>query len=478
MIGRALRKAVRLLASARLATLLLALAGGWSVVASVVPQGGSTDERVTAWAAANPVAESIVGVLGLHNAFAAPVFALLASVLALSTALCAWQRTKVAIAKSRGLRSAASFDGQSQTPGHDLKIACDPGLEPAEILVLASDAFRDAGIRTKRRGDVLTAVSPSWSVWGSPVFHWALLALMFTMVLGTLLRSSGQIGLAVGESKVDAPESYGILSDGLLYTREPGARTIRVDAFDVNFKSGGVNRGPTPTVTILDAQGAVIKTQLVYPNNTLQIDSLTIYPADYGLSAAVSLLDPEGQVYAHGVQLIDFSGDNAEGTKPVSFVSAPAASGNPAMKVTVTVPLDSVAEGLVARLPKDVRAHVVVTSSSGEPLLDQTMRPGEEVALPVAGMLRLDDVGYYARLQLVDDPTVPLLYAVLAIATIGLSVAALAPQHIVLASVIRTPEGTALGVRLRLWRNVTTNRAEIEKGLARALGGPDAKETT
>ena len=75
------------------------------------------------------------------------------------------------------------------------------------------------------------------------------------------------------------------------------------------------------------------------------------------------------------------------------------------------------------------------------------------MALPVGDSLRVDSVGYYARLQVVDDwSTIP-LYACLVVATIGLTITAVARQQIVLATVIDGPEGPRLAVTLRLWRN-------------------------
>lgn len=93
--------------------------------------------------------------------------------------------------------------------------------------------------------------------------------------------------------------------------------------------------------------------------------------------------------------------------------------------------------------------------------------------LPVAGTLRLVGVDYYARLQLVDDASIPLLYAALIVAMLGLSIATIGRQQIGLGAVVDTPDGTKLAVRVRLWRTATTSRSEMESELAKALGGPE-----
>lgn len=470
MISTTLRKFARTLSSARVATLLIAFVGLWAILASLVPQGEPSSPGVVAWASAHPLAEAVVRAVGLHHAFTAPVFLLCILALALSTAVCAWRRTKVAVARSRTLHGAPTVDKEALIANHDLEIDCDPRIEESAILALASETFGRLGVQTRQRDRVITAASPAWAAWGSPVFHWALLALIVAMPLGSLFRSSGQIGLAVGQDEFDEPASYGILSAGPLHRWPKVPRTIRVDAFDLKYETGGVNRGPTPTVTVSDAEGNVIKSQRVYPNKTLKTGSLTIYPADYGLSATVSVVDTRGAETRRSTELLDFSGKAEGGTTPVNPLVLSDEAGNAQAEVFVSVPLDRVEGGLLAKLPEDPRARVVVVSAEGKPLLDRILRPGEDLVLPTGDTLRLLDLGYYARLQLVDDPSIPVLYASLVIAIIGLGIATLVRQQVVSAAVIETQHGGKLAVRLRLWRNVTSSRTEIETELTQAVG--------
>jgi hypothetical protein len=100
------------------------------------------------------------------------------------------------------------------------------------------------------------------------------------------------------------------------------------------------------------------------------------------------------------------------------------------------------------------------------------------VSLPSGDSLRLDALDYYARLSIVDDGSIPLLYVALALAMVGLTMAVMVRQQIVLATVIETPEGVTLAVRVKLWRNSPTSRSEIEAELTRALAGPEKGSTT
>lgn len=477
MIRTALRSVTRFLASARLATVLLVFVGAWSVIASFVPQESVSATVVKAWATANPALEPLARALGLHQAFAAPLFMVAVFVLAVSTALCAWQRTKVAIRRARTLSRAASGDTAALGGQPEIVVPLQADLGDDDAISVASATVDRLGIRTARRDRGFIAASPTWSAWGSPVFHWALLALMVTILLGTLLRSSGQIGLAVGQSAPDEPQSYGILTAGPLHNWSWVHRTIRVDAFDPTYETGGVKRGPTPTVSVLDADGAVIRSQRVYPNKTLKTGSLTIYPADYGLAATVSLVDTSGAEVGRSVQLIDFSATAAGGTAPITYLNIGGAASGQALRLFVSIPLDAVGGGLAARLPKDARARLVLTNPDGTIVLDKELRPGDSLELPAGATVRLDELGYYARLQLVDDPSVPVLYLGLAVALLGLAVATLSKQHVVSGSIVDADGGRALAVRVRLWRNATSTRDEIESELVRALGNANEEET-
>jgi len=478
VIRDAWRRVVRFLGSAGFATWLLAFAGLWSMTATAVPQGQTSNPLVAAWASKYPLIEPVVRTVGLHQAFSSPVFVACVVALFVSTALCAWQRTRAAMNRGRALGKAALADQQSVVESHDLEILCDPALTEPEILSIASETLGELDIRTNRRGDVLSAVSPSWAVLGSPVFHWALVALIVVIFASSLQRSEGLMGVAVGETKPDAPESYGMLNTGPLHDWRGVLRSIRVDAFDLQYETGGMDRGPTPTVSVLDGEGRVLKTQRVYPNQQLKTGSLSVYPSAYGLAVTLSMVDSSGVETGRSVQLVDFSETATEGTVPAGLVAISDKEGNAELRLAVTVPLNGSSGQFDKVLPEDPAARVVVTSVDDELLVDRVLSPGEEVPLPIGDSLRVDSIGYYARLKVVDDwSTIP-LYACLAAATIGLTIAFVTRQQIVLATVIDGPEGARLAVRVRLWRNESSSRSAMERELARALGRVEKGSTS
>ncbi|MEI8082485.1 MAG: cytochrome c biogenesis protein ResB, partial [Actinomycetes bacterium] len=317
MISKSWRRLITLLGSARFATVLLIVLGAWSVVGSLVPQGLPTNTDVIAWAKAHPDLSPYVRAVNLHQAFANPLFLALVVVLGVSTTLCAWERTKVAVRRAATLREASHADLASVVARHDLEIVCDPALSAPEALSGASETLQRLGIKTKSHGEALVAVSQRWTAWGSPIFHWALLGLLLALFVGTAFRAEGLMGVAVGQTRVDAPASYGVLHSGFLRNWKVVRRGIRVDAFEPNFVLSGVGRGPTPTVTVLDGGGKAIKTQRVYPNNTLKIGAVTIYPAGFGLAASASVVTTGGTTVGRGFQIVDFSQEASGGTVAV-----------------------------------------------------------------------------------------------------------------------------------------------------------------
>lgn len=471
MIRGAWRRAVRFLGSAVFATSLLGVIGAWSMLGSLVPQGSPALPAVRAWAAAHPVLEPIVQALGLHRAYGTPFFLACVLTLGLSTALCAWQRTRSAFGRAKALRRAAAADSTSVAVTHDLEVAIAAASSGQDALSIASATLSDLGIKAKARDGVLVSVSPAWAVWGSPVFHWALLAIILVIAAGNLFRAEGLMGVAVGETKADVPGSYGFVQAGPLHDWRRVQRSIRVDAFDPAFVSDGIDRGPTPSVSLLDAAGNVEAQQLVYPNHTLKNGSLTIYPSDYGLSTTFSLVDTRGVASGSSKMLVDFSVAATSGTVPIDFLGVSDRAGNPLYRIFVTVPLDKKNGAFVFRVPARPVARVQVLGADGSRVMDRTLAVGEMVALPAAGDLRLEGVGYYARLSVVDDWSIPLLYAGLVVAMFGLAIAVVARQQIVLATVVDGPDGPRLAVMMRLWRNAASSRTEIEDHLASALGG-------
>jgi len=142
------------------------------------------------------------------------------------------------------------------------------------------------------------------------------------------------------------------------------------------------------------------------------------------------------------------------------------------------VPLDRKGGRFVKEMPQDPTARLVVVSPDGKTVLNRVITPGEQVALPTGDSLRLDGIGWYARLKVVDDRTTPFLYLALAVAMVGLTLTVAARQQAILGTVVEDRDGLKLVASIRLWRNVSTNREEIENELVKALGNGEKEKIT
>jgi hypothetical protein len=473
VIRKAFHRVLNTLASVWLAVGTLAFVGLWGILATAVPQGAANSLPVTMWANANPMLEPVANALGLHQAFTAWLFLACVTLLGVSTVVCSWRRTKVAYLRARVLRAAERVNPEALAGERDLAIALAPAIAPAEALHAAREALAELGLRTKAGEGVLSAVSPWWSVWGSAVFHCALVALMLFVLTGNLQRSDGLMGVSVGQTAPDAPASYRVLTAGPLHSWAAVHRSFRVDSLDPDLVLDGVDRGAVPTVSVLDAAGTVVKTQMVYPNMMLHVGALSINCPAVGLSADIGVESTAGVELGRSYQPIDFSQTATEGTVPVGMLGIFDRSGAVRMRIGVTVPLDKRGGQFGEWIPAVPRAHVVVYALDGATLVDTVIKTGEAAQLPDGRLLRLLGIGWYARLSIVDDWTTPFIYAAMTIALLGLSVSLLARQQIVLAAVVDGPDGLELAVRMRLWRNVPTTRAEIDAALTAAIRGSD-----
>lgn len=463
------RRIVRFLTSAVLVSTTLGFIGLWSIIATVVPQGDPTMGRAFAWAAANPALAPLVDAVGLHDAFHAPAFLVAVAVLAVSTILCSWQRTNVALKRSRALRAAASIDSLPTAARHDVLIECRDGTCGTAALDAAGGALLTLGVTTRRSGDALVSASSPLAPWGSPVFHWALVGFMLFVLIGSFVRSDGLIGLAVGQVKPNAPQSYGRLSTGAWYSFEGESRSFRLDDFEPRFSADGIDHGPVPTVSVLDAEGNVLKTQLVYPNKMLHLGSLMISAPAYGLSVSLSLTDEAGTEVGSAVQLLDFDQSAPEGTIPLEPLVVTDATGATIALVHTTVPLIPEDGKFVEWLPKDAPVRIMATAPDDTTLVDELLEQGETVELPGALQLRVVDVGWYSRLSILDDWTIPFIYGWMILAALALSVTVFTRQRYVVVAAEEGPDGTVLAVRMRLWRHSATTRDEITEALTEAL---------
>ena len=320
---------------------------------------------------------------------------------------------------------------------------------------------------------MIVAASRPWAVFGSPVFHWALLLLILVIVGVRFVRAEGLMGVPVGDARPLAAESFGFLDYGALYRFSPTPDLIRVDRIDTVHMIDGIDRGPAPTVSILRPDGSVAASQVVYPNNPMRYGSLTIHPSVIGLSPGFAMVSKEGTEGARTNLIVDFADMAPLGTSPAEFTLT-AARPEDSLVATVTIPLQKQDGDFVQAVPKPPRATFTVRpAGGGSPVAAATLSVGQDLKLPNGSRLRLVGVGYYARLSIVDDPAIPLIYALLLIGLAGVSVSILGRQSLAVVTVRTSETGDrGVGVWFRDWRANKIRAAQAEEAVREALEAP------
>jgi cytochrome c biogenesis protein ResB len=467
-----LRKVTSWLASPRLAAILLLVVGVWSFLGTLVPQAPAGDARVVAWSMAHPVLAPFVSALGFHQTFSSPLFVATVLLLAASTAVCSWRRTRVALRRYRLLREITDEEAARllSRPSFTVDVPADGPVDPLDA---ATGALTTMGLRVKPRDGFNVAVSRPWAVLGSPVFHWALLLLILVILGGRLYRMEGLMGVPVNDARPLVAESFGLVDAGALYNFSTPPNRIRVDKMNLVYMVDGLDRGPAPTVSILKPDGSVAASGVVYPNNPLRYGSLIVHPSEIGLSPGFALVAQDGAQGERTNVIVDFSETTPGRTTAAEFELAAEQTAD-SIVASVTVPLQARNGEFLQAVPKPPSATFVLRpSSGGAPVASETVLVGGEIPLPNGLRLRLLDVGYYARLSIVDDPTIPLVYALLIIGMVAVSVSILGRQSLALVAMGTGESGKArLEVWFRDWRVNKLRLIQAEESVREALSIP------
>lgn len=457
----------KLVRSRRLAVGLIASVIGWSIVGTVVPQDRlSAPGAVAVWDAAHPILAAPTRILGLHNAYAAPLFLAIVALLAVSTAMCAWERTRWAMGRTRR-RGTVTEDTLARLRDRPaISVPIEAGLTAEEALSSLDAALRSMRLRVTRGPKLLEASGGRWGLLGSPVFHWSLALLFVVVALGQLSRSEGQLGVPVGGSVDEAAGSYRQLRQGPLYAGHTG---LKISASDlvIDYRDvGGQRRGPAPVIA-LTRGGAPVAKGRVYPNSPLRYGRLLVHMGTYGLWAAFTLETSAGAPAGGTGEPIDFDSTQPGGTRPVSLTVSEA--GFASTEVTVVVPLDRSGAAFVERLPKNPVVVLTVASSTGTPV-QRTLRPGQSMLMRGGHRLRLDSVGYYVRLSVADDWSVYPIYVLFVLAGAAISVAVFSPARTACALLVDGPDGPLLNAITWHQRGDPVFPERVEEALREAAG--------
>lgn len=233
---------------------------------------------------------------------------------------------------------------------------------------------------------------------GSPLMHWGLVALIATATWGQLGRHEGVVLLFAGQPIADEAAAYtGTRSAGPLFAdRHSGTQFTLLEARRT-LEVDGIERGASPLVEARTRTGATVR-GWVYPNAPLRVDGLTVNRAETGPGVVLGLVR------------------SAPATDGAGAAPGPDEAG------TVRLPLRATADGTY-------RTEAELDSpEAGTFTLTVEQRPGSRIALSadagppveigvgesatVRGVtLRFESPTTWATVIVVNDPSVPWLYA-------------------------------------------------------------------
>lgn len=442
---------------------LITLAGVWLFLGTLVPQDAADRSAAELWRASYPALAVVTQALGLHAAYSHPVLLGLVALLAASTAVCAWDRTGRSLRSwsSAGTLATSELAALRTRPHITLRLPAEDGHGP-DPLVVAERVLNALRLRSRRGPSVLLAWSPRPGLLGSPVFHWALVALMLVAPLGWLLRSEGLIGVVEGESVLDTPESYGVIDTGPFHGELSGLEIGVTAPLELSFVVDGIERGVAPMVTLSDGPNVVAQGR-VRANSPLRYGSMLIHQNDYGVGLVLT-----DDVGGRESFLIDFSADD-DGVASTSFEMGSEATPT----VVVIIPhLELGPDGQVALYePREVRVNI-----SGESEWSKVLGEGDRFEADGVS-ITIERIGYYARLSIVDNPVVYLIYALLGAAVLGITLAVSIPFREVRVLLVNGDDGRELHIRVTNPKKEAAFIARLAERLAAALSIVDERES-
>jgi hypothetical protein len=423
-----------MLRSRRLALGLILTVAAYSVVGTLVPQN-PTGAAASQWANAHPGFVPIVNALGLLNAFSAPIFLVLIGLLAISTAACTWERARAAarVWMRHGSATEAELRAVRDAPSIVVEATGD------DPLAEAGARLERLRLRVRRGPKLLEATSARAGALTSPLFHLLLTLLFLTVAVGRLTRAEGAIGVTIGRPVIDERASYLSYSAGPFFMGHSGLVVTASDLILDYHDADGVARGPSPLVTLF-RDGRQVARRRVYPNSPLRYGRLLMHMAGYGLSAHLTI-ETTGTAISN-VSLIDFVSSPTGTTRNV--VTVQRADRSIISTFTVTIPADMNGNTILEVLPADPSIIVGIDGRDAG-----TLKVGKRLTLPDGTKVRLDSVGYYARLSVADDWSIYPIYILFVLAGVAMSAAMLLRYRRVLVLLVDEDGGSRLQAILR-----------------------------
>ncbi len=270
----------RSLRSMRTALVLLLLLALGSVAGSLVPQVGTSPERVAAMARDHPLRAAIYDRLGLFDVYGSWWFTLIYALLLLSLAACLVPRTRALV---RNLRARPQPAREVEGFRHYAERAV--ATDPATAIARSRRVLRRRGFRLSPEdgGHALAADKGLAREAGSLLFHWSFFLLLVGVAWGKGTGFEGRIAVVEGETWTEAHANYeGQIREGRFFGEDHTGVQIRVLDFEDAYDRTGLPMDFVTRAELLDPRGRPVRRVEIRVNHPASIAGLRIYQFGFG----------------------------------------------------------------------------------------------------------------------------------------------------------------------------------------------------
>jgi len=285
-------------------------------------------------------------------------------------------------------------------------------------------------------------------------------------------RSEGLLALPLAERVADVHANYLTVNDGPLFRERHTGIEFVASELDRAYRLNGVDYGPTPFVTAYK-DGVPVAQGWVRPNNPLRTGTLTLHMVDIGPAVTLALEQSAGPEIVRETFTLQRGTEASRGVVPQEFTLT--GEGQQGVRARVRVLLRQTG---ASGSPSQLSRAVVETATSGAGSFGApvVLAEGEALDLPGGQRLRVAQVSDWASVSVVNDWSVPFIYAFLFTGIVCLAIAVLASARRVSVLLVDTDGVWSLHVATWHSRGDTAFRDKVEYAVQTSATTRDSQE--
>ena len=377
----------RELCKMRTAVILLAIVGGLSIIATMLPQRALQPVRASGWIQSHQVLGPLFDELGLFSVYDSMPLLMAAGLMYVSLTHCVFVRGRALMRRwRRRLPRNSQFIGEA----------------------------------------------------GSLVFHLSFFVLLAGILWGKAAGFTAYVEVVEGQSVVEARPSYDQIEEGLLYTAgQHKGFEVRVDNFNVSYFNDGRPKDFVSHVEVFD-RGVKVDEKSIRVNDYLSYQDVKFYQASYGWAPIIRVFDPQGNKVFDGP--VVFFGDPQLSNGVLKVPAAGPPQKQLGALMFLIPDLQQTPAGARAGSANPINPALAVRMYQGDLQADRAqnvyqldttrmsqiwkggIQLGESAALPGGYRMEFSRLSRYTGLQVTNDPGLPIIWASFALMLGGLMV--------------------------------------------------------